>query len=29
HLNGKTSLEVSIKKQAKWPEIPGIKAPKR
>ena len=29
HLNGKCSLQVSIKKQAKWPEILGIKAPKR
>ena len=28
HLNGKTSLEMSIKKQAPWPEILGIKAPK-
>jgi len=28
HLNGKCSLQVSIKKQAKWPEILGIKAPK-
>ena len=29
HLNGKCSLEMSIKKQAEWPEICGIKAPKR
>lgn len=29
HLNGKSSLQMSIKKQAKWPEILGIKAPKR
>lgn len=29
HLNGKSSLELSIKKQAPWPEILGIKAPKR
>jgi transposase-like protein len=27
HLNGKCSLQMSIKKQAKWPEILGIKAP--
>lgn len=27
HLNGKSSLQLSIKKQAKWPEILGIKAP--
>jgi transposase-like protein len=27
HLNGKCSLEMSIKKQAHWPEILGIKAP--
>lgn len=27
HLNGKSSLQVSIKKQAEWPEILGIKAP--
>lgn len=29
HLNGKCSLQMSIKKQAKWPEIYGVKAPKR
>lgn len=29
HLNGKCSLEMSIKKQAPWPEILGIKAPER
>lgn len=29
HLNGKCSLELSIKKQAPWPEILGLKAPKR
>ncbi|MBU4315046.1 transposase [Patescibacteria group bacterium] len=29
HLNGKSSLQMSIKKQAYWPEIPGLKAPKR
>lgn len=28
HLNGKSSLQMSIKKQAPWPEICGIKAPK-
>ena len=28
HLNGKSSLQMSIKKQARWPEIVGIKAPK-
>jgi len=27
-LNGKNSLELSIKKQANWPEILGVKAPK-
>jgi len=27
HLNGKSSLEMSIKKQAEWPEILGVKAP--
>ena len=27
HLNGKCSLEMSIKKQAQWPEILGIRAP--
>lgn len=29
YLNGKCSLEMSIKKQATWPEILGVKAPKR
>lgn len=29
HLNGKCSLELSIKKQTPWPEIYGLKAPKR
>ncbi|MBI2410573.1 MAG: transposase [Candidatus Kerfeldbacteria bacterium] len=29
HLNGKCSLQMSIKKQAHWPEILGLKAPKR
>lgn len=29
HLNGKSSLQMTIKKQADWPEILGIKAPKR
>ncbi len=29
HLNGKCSLQMSIKKQALWPEIIGVKAPKR
>lgn len=29
HLNGKCSLEMSIKKQAIWPEIYGVQAPKR
>lgn len=29
HLNGTCSLEMSIKKQAQWPEIVGLKAPKR
>jgi len=29
HLNGKCSLEMSIKKQAPWPDILGLKAPKR
>jgi len=29
HLNGKCSLEMSIKKQATWPEIYGVKAPER
>lgn len=28
HLNGKSSLQMSIKKQACWPEILGIYAPK-
>lgn len=28
HLNGKCSLQMSIKKQAMWPEILGVKAPK-
>lgn len=28
HLNGKSSLQMSIKKQAHWPEILGINAPK-
>ena len=28
HLNGKCSLQMSIKKQATWPEILGAKAPK-
>lgn len=27
HLNGKCSLQMSIKKQARWPEILGINAP--
>ena len=27
HLNGKSSLQMTIKKQADWPEILGIKAP--
>lgn len=27
HLNGKSSLQMSIKKQARWPEILGIHAP--
>jgi len=27
HLNGKSSLQMTIKKQAEWPEIVGIKAP--
>jgi len=27
HLNGKCSLELSIKKQAEWPEIYGLKTP--
>ncbi len=29
HLNGKCSLQVSIKKQAKWPDILGVCAPER
>ena len=29
HLNGKSSLRMSIKKQAQWPEILGVHAPKR
>ncbi len=29
HLNGKCSLQMAIKKQAEWPEILGVKAPKR
>ena len=29
HLNGKCSLQMSIKKQAGWSEIYGVKAPKR
>jgi transposase-like protein len=29
HLNGKTSLQMSIKKQTQWSEICGLKAPKR
>lgn len=29
HLNGKCSLEMSIKKQARWPDILGGKAPER
>lgn len=28
HLNGKRSLEMSIKKQAQWPDMLGIKTPK-
>ena len=27
HLNGKCSMEMTIKKQAKWPEILGVQAP--
>lgn len=27
HLNGKSSLQMSIKKQARWPDILGVKAP--
>ena len=27
HLNGKTSLQMSMKKQAKWPSILGVQAP--
>ncbi len=29
HLNGKSSLQMSIKKQARWPEILGVKTPKK
>lgn len=29
HLNGKCSLQMSIKKQAQWPDILGVKAPER
>lgn len=29
HLNDKCSLQMSIKKQAAWPEILGVKTPKR
>lgn len=29
HLNGKCSLQISIKKQAQWPDIFGVKAPER
>lgn len=29
HLNGRCSLQMSLKKQAAWPEILGVKAPKR
>lgn len=29
HLNGKNSLQISIKKSADWPDILGIKAPER
>lgn len=29
HLNGRCSLEMSIKKQAQWPDILGRKAPER
>lgn len=29
HLNGKCSLRMSLKKQAEWPEIHGVKAPER
>jgi len=28
HLNGKCSLQLTLKKQANWPDIPGVKAPK-
>lgn len=28
HLNGKSSLEMSMKKQARWPEMLGVNAPK-
>ena len=27
HLNGKCSMEMTIKKQAQWPEICGVQAP--
>ncbi len=29
HLNGFSSLQMSMKKQAKWPEILGVKLPKK
>lgn len=29
HLNGKSSLQMTIEKQADWPDILGIKAPER
>lgn len=29
HLNGTTSLRMALKKQAEWPEIYGVKTPKR
>lgn len=28
HLNGRCSLQLTLKKQAKWPEILGVKTPK-
>jgi len=28
-LNGKTSLEITLKKQAEWPDIPGVKTPSK
>lgn len=28
-LNGKTSLEMTLKKQAEWPDIPGVKMPEK